>query len=250
VNRAVVPTSVGTSLLATRGLVSGYGRVETLHGVDVDIPGKGITAIIGPNGSGKSTLLKAVSGLIKPWSGSVTMAGEEIAGVAAHKLVPRGMCVVPQGRVVFPLLTVAENLRMSAFTVDSKAEIVRRIDEVYKFMPALADRRHQLASSLSGGEQVMLALAKVLMLKPRLLLVDEPSLGLSPMMVEFVYERLTNMAGDGLSILLVEQNVRKALEVSDQVIVLVLGEVRYCGTPQNLEGSVDLGTLFVEGKLS
>jgi len=239
-----------TPVLSTRGLVSGYGRVETLHGVDVDVPDRGITVIIGPNGSGKSTLLKAVSGLLKPWSGQVKFQDHDITGVAAHKLVPKGMCVVPQGRVVFPELTVEENLRMSAFTAGSRSVVAERLAEVYEFMPVLAQRSHMLASSMSGGEQVMLSLAKVVMLRPQLLLVDEPSLGLSPKMVDFVYEKLISMAGEGLATLLVEQNVRKALEVADHVVVIVLGQVKFQGTPAELESSLDLGTLFLEGKLA
>lgn len=170
---------MGDAVLSVRDLVSGYGRVETLHGVDIDVPSGGTTAIIGPNGSGKSTLLKSVSGLLRPWSGSVLLAGTDVTGLAAHDLVPHGMCTVPQGRVVFPLLTVEENLRMSAFTVRSRADVERRISEVYEFMPVLGERRGQPAGSLSGGEQVMLSLAKVIMLRPRLLLLDEPSLGLT-----------------------------------------------------------------------
>jgi branched-chain amino acid transport system ATP-binding protein len=230
--------------------VSGYGRVETLHGIDVDVPAGRTTAIIGPNGSGKSTLLKSIAGLLKPWSGSVVLTGTTITGVAAHRLVARGMCMVPQGRVVFPLLTVEENLRMSAFTVRARAEIENRIHEVFEFVPALADRRDQLAGSLSGGEQVMLSIAKVIMLKPRLLLLDEPSLGLSPKLVDFVYDRIGALREGGLTTLLVEQNVRKALDVADNVIVLVLGQVRFQGPPAELAATIDIGTLFLEGRIA
>lgn len=239
-----------TSILATRGLVSGYGRVETLHGVDIDVPAGRTTAIIGPNGSGKSTLLKSISGLLKPWSGSVDLSGIAITGLAAHRLVSHGMCTVPQGRVVFPLLTVEENLRMSAFTVRSRAQVESRIREVFEFAPALAERSDQLASSLSGGEQVMLSIAKAIMVKPRLLLLDEPSLGLSPKLVDLVYDRIGALREGGLTTLLVEQNVRKALDVADNVIVLVLGEVRFQGPPAELEATIDIGTLFLEGKIA
>ena len=245
------PTSpaVSTTALRTRGLVSGYGRVETLHGVDIDVPRGGITAIIGPNGSGKSTLLKAVAGLLKPWDGTVLLGDQDVTGLAAHTLVPRGMCMVPQGRTVFPFLTVEENLLMSAFTVRSSEEVQKRLAETYEFMPLLRDRRTQPASSLSGGEQVMLSVAKVTMLRPELLLLDEPSLGLSPKMIDFVYDRVRELTNDGLTTLLVEQNVRKALSVAGHIIVLVLGEVRFSGPPAELESSVDLGKLFLEGKL-
>jgi len=229
--------------------VSGYGRVETLHGVDIDVPWAGITAIIGPNGSGKSTLLKAVAGLLKPWEGTVLLGDHDVTGLAAHTLVPRGMCMVPQGRTVFPLLTVEENLLMNAFTVKSSEEVQRRLAETYEFIPLLKDRRTQFASNLSGGEQVMLSIGKVTMLKPELLLLDEPSLGLSPKMIDFVYHRVSELTSGGLTTLLVEQNVRKALSVASHMIVLVLGEVRFSGTPAELESSVDLGKLFLEGKI-
>jgi branched-chain amino acid transport system ATP-binding protein len=238
------------ALLETRGLVSGYGRVETLHGVDIDVPAGGITAIIGPNGSGKSTLLKAVAGIIKPWSGEVRLAGTDITNQPAHRRVGSGMSMVPQGRVVFPYLTVEENLRMCAFTIRSREEVNKRLAETYEFMPLLKERSRQFASSLSGGEQVMLSIAKVIMQKPQILLLDEPSLGLSPKMVDFVYSRIAELTSAGLTTLLVEQNVRKALSVASHVIVLVLGEVRFHGEVEELERTVDLGTLFLEGKIA
>jgi len=237
------------SALSTRGLVSGYGRIETLHGVDVDVPKSELTAIIGPNGSGKSTLLKAIAGLLKPWKGSVLLGEHEVTGLTAHAMVPRGLCMVPQGRVVFPELSDEENLEMSAFTVRDRTLVRERLEEAYEFFPVLGERRGQPASNLSGGEQVMLSIAKVTMVKPQVLLLDEPSLGLSPKMIDFVYERIRALVDGGLTTLLVEQNVRKALSVADHVVVLVLGEVRYSGTPADLERTIDLGTLFLEGKL-
>jgi branched-chain amino acid transport system ATP-binding protein len=239
---------VSNEMLTIRGLVSGYGRLQTLHGVDVDAPRGGVTAVIGPNGSGKSTLLKTVSGLLRTWRGSTQLDGEEIAGKPAHALVRKGMCMVPQGRVVFPQLTVEENLRMCGFSVRPEREVRQRVEQAVEFMPVLAQRRHQPANTLSGGEQVMLSLAKVVMLRPRLLLLDEPSLGLSPKMIDSVYEKLSELAAQGLTIMLVEQNVRKALSVADHVVVLVLGNVRYQGDATRLENEVDLGRLFVEGK--
>jgi branched-chain amino acid transport system ATP-binding protein len=235
--------------LTTKALVSGYGRVETLHGVDIEVPRGGITAVIGPNGSGKSTLLKSITGLLKPWSGEVLLDGENIAGRPAHKLVEVGMCTVPQGRVVFPLLTVQENLEMSAFTLRDRSEVNDRVAAAYDFLPVLGERRKQIASSLSGGEQVLLSIAKVIMQNPKILLLDEPSLGLSPKMMDFVYEKLRDLTSSGLTTFLVEQNVRKALEIADHMIVLVLGERRFMGTPQQVEQEVDLGTLFLEGKI-
>ncbi len=242
--------SANEILLSTRGLVSGYGRIETLHGVDIDVPAGSITAVIGPNGSGKSTLLKSICGLLKPWKGEVLLANENITGQPAHKLVERGLCTVPQGRVVFPFLTVEENLAMSAYAVKSRDEVARRTEAAYDFIPVLRDRNKQLANNLSGGEQVLLSVAKVIMQSPQMLLLDEPSLGLSPKMIEFVYEKIGELTRSGITTFLVEQNVRKALSVADHVIVLVLGELRYMGSPDKLESEIDLGKLFLEGKIA
>ncbi|MGC9665399.1 ABC transporter ATP-binding protein [Planosporangium sp. 12N6] len=236
------------TLLRTRDLVSGYGRQEILHGVDVDIPAGRITTIIGPNGSGKSTFLKTVAGLVPTWRGTTELEGTDVAGKPAHALVRHGMCMVPQGRVVFPFLTVEENLRMCGYTVRPSSQVRERIEQAYEFMPLLKERRDQLANTLSGGEQVMLSIAKVIMLRPRLLLLDEPSLGLSPKMINMVYDKVQLLAEQGLTTMIVEQNVRKALSVAGHVVVLVLGKVRYQGGVERLEQEVDLGRLFVEGK--
>ena len=238
------------NLLEVRDLVSGYGRIETLHGVSIDVPVGGITAIIGPNGSGKSSLLKSVSGLIRTWSGSVLLDGKDITNLAAHKLVSEGMTMVPQGRVVFPQLSVQENLTINAFTVKSKHVVQERLEEVYAFLPILSERRKQFAGNLSGGEQVMLSIAKVLMQKPKLLLLDEPSLGLSPKIVDFVYDRIQHLANNGVDVLVVEQNTKKALAIANHAVVLVLGDVRFEGTPDSLEKEIDLGTLFLEGRIA
>ncbi len=241
-------TANANALLSTKDLVSGYGRLQTLHGIDLKVPEGRITAIIGPNGSGKSTLLKTLCGLLRPWQGAVLFDGDDVAGQPAHALVRRGMCMVPQGRVVFPFLTIEENLRMSAYTVPSEREVRQRLDQAYQFLPRLAERRRQPANTLSGGEQVMLSLAKVVMQQPRVLLLDEPSLGLTPKLIDLVYEQVTTLAGEGLTTVIVEQNVRKALSVAAHVAVLVLGRLRYQGDPHRLESEVDLGRLFLEGK--
>jgi branched-chain amino acid transport system ATP-binding protein len=235
-------------MLQTRGLVSGYGRLETLHGVDVEVPRGQVTAVIGPNGSGKSTLLKTAAGLLRTWRGSTLLEGEDISGRPAHARVRRGLCMVPQGRVVFPFLTVAENLRMSAYPVRPERELAERAEQAYEFLPVLAERRNAQAHTLSGGEQVMLAIAKVIMQRPRLVLLDEPSLGLSPRLIDLVYQKVTELAASGITIMIVEQNVRKALAAAGNVVVLVLGNVRYQGDASRLADEVDLGRLFLEGK--
>ncbi len=238
------------SILEVKKLISGYGKVETLHGIDMSVPRGGITAIIGPNGSGKSSLLKSISGLIKTWDGNVFLDGKDVTNYPANKLVYEGITMVPQGRVVFPLLTIEENLIINAFAIKDKKVIQERLEKVYEFLPILSERRGQYAGNLSGGEQVMLSMAKVLMQNPKLLLLDEPSLGLSPKMVDFIYDKVQALAASGIDVLVVEQNVRKALQVADHVVVLVLGEVRYQGSPEELEKTVDLGTLFLEGKIA
>jgi len=238
------------NILEVKKLISGYGKVETLHGIDMSVPKGGLTAIIGPNGSGKSSLLKSISGLIKTWDGNVFLDGKDVTNYPANKLVYEGITMVPQGRVVFPLLTIEENLIINAFATKDKKVIQERLEKVYEFLPILSERRGQYAGNLSGGEQVMLSMAKVLMQNPKLLLLDEPSLGLSPKMVDFIYDKVQALAASGIDVLVVEQNVRKALQVADHVVVLVLGEVRYQGSPDEIEKTVDLGTLFLEGKIA
>lgn len=240
------PPADGNPILQTRGLVSGYGRVETLHGIDVDVPARGITTIVGPNGSGKSTLLKSVVGLLRPWEGDVLFDGRQVGGKAVHKLVREGLCLVPQGRVVFPNLTVEENLRISGFTLRDERVLNERLEAAFEFFPSLVQRRRYLANNLSGGEQTMLALGKAIMLSPRLLLLDEPSLGLSPKNMDMVFAHVVSLAERGMPILIVEQNVRKGLSVADHAIVLVLGVVRFEGRPDELESKVDLARLFLE----
>lgn len=232
-------------VLETVDLVSGYGRIETLHGVSITVPARGTTAIVGPNGSGKSTLLKTVMGLVRPWRGEVRFKGQNIAGVKTHQLVRRNLCMVPQGRVVFPMLTVEENLLMSAFTVRDASVVRVRLEEVFQLFPVLSERRRQDASTLSGGEQEMLAIAKAIMLRPELLLLDEPSLGLSPKLVDAVYEKLQYITALGTPTMIVEQNVRKVLEAASHVVVLVLGRVRFQGPREQLEREVDLQRLFM-----
>jgi branched-chain amino acid transport system ATP-binding protein len=231
--------------LWTEQLVSGYGRVETLHGVDIQVPVDGVTAIVGPNGSGKSTLLKTIMGLVPCWRGKVIFDNQNIAGLKTHNLARRGLCMVPQGRVVFPMLSVQENLLVSAFSVRDQRVVRTRLEETYQQFPALAERRLLLANNLSGGEQAMLALARATMLQPRVLLLDEPSLGLSPKVVNTVYEQLMRVTASGVPTLIVEQNVRKVLEVAGHVIVLVLGRVRFQGSRERLEREVDLERLFL-----
>jgi branched-chain amino acid transport system ATP-binding protein len=232
-------------MLHTAGLVSGYGRQETLHGVEVEVPKGKLTTVIGPNGSGKSTLLKTVAGLLRTWRGTTLLDGENVAGKPAHALVRRGLCMVPQGRVVFPFLTVEENLRMCGYTVRADRDVRQRINQSFEFFPVLAERRRQLANTLSGGEQVMLSIAKVVMLRPRLLLLDEPSLGLAPRLVEQVRDIIVQINQQGTSVLLIEQNAVMALAIANSGYVLETGKVVKEGLAADLLADEDIREFYL-----
>jgi branched-chain amino acid transport system ATP-binding protein len=202
-----------------------YGRLQALHGVSLEVPDGSIVAILGANGAGKSTLLKTVSGIVKPARGRVSFDGRELGGADSATVVAAGIIHCPEGRHVFPELTVDENLRMGAYAQPDLGELSR----VRALFPVLADRRGQAAGTLSGGEQQMLAIARALMARPKLLLIDEPSLGLAPVIVEQIFEILGTLRGGGVSIVLVEQNAALALEFADRAYVLAHGRLCYAG---------------------
>jgi len=232
-------------ILSAEELRVGYGGgYDVLRGVSLTISDVCITGIAGPNGSGKSTFLKAVAGLLRPRAGTVRFFGEDVTALPAYARVHKGLCFVSQGRVVFPFLTVEENLVTAGFTLKDPRLIQERIAEVYEFFPVLKERRRQTAHRLSGGEQTMLALAKALLLRPKLLMLDEPSLGLSPKFVDQIYERIVQIRQTGIPILIVEQNVRKLLTVVDRVCILALGRKQFEGTPSELLSQVDLTATF------
>jgi branched-chain amino acid transport system ATP-binding protein len=221
------------TMLAIAGLRSGYGKIEVLHGVDLTVAPGQIVALIGANGAGKTTLLKTISGLIRPASGTIAFAGEDIAGRPAHRIVGLGMSHVPEGRAVLKRMSVLDNLRMGAY-VRTDSEIARDIDAVMARFPALAERRHHLAGTLSGGEQQMLAIGRALVARPRLLLMDEPSLGLAPRLVTRIFLTLRELREEGKTILLVEQNARQALQVADYAYVMERGRIVLSGTGESL----------------
>jgi len=234
------------ALLEARDVVSGYGDAEILHGVDLDVAGREIVTIVGPNGAGKSTMMKAIYGLIDCWEGSVTFDGTDITDLRADKVTERGMCYVPQRENVFPTLTVRENLEMGAYI---KTE-VREADfeEVWDRFPILEERQNQKASSMSGGQQQMLALSSALMIDPDLLLVDEPSAGLAPDLVDDMFRRLVQIRDEtDTAILMVEQNARKALSVSDRGYVLDMGENEFEGSGAELLESDEVAELYLGG---
>jgi len=201
------------TMLTIERLRAGYGKIEVLHGVDLTIAQGQIVALIGANGAGKTTLLKTISGLIRPTAGTIAFAGEDIARRPAHKIVGLGISHVPEGRAVLKRMSVLDNLRMGAY-VRTDAEIERDIDAVLARFPALAERRHHMAATLSGGEQQMLAIGRALAARPRLVLMDEPSLGLAPRLVTLIFKTLRELRQEGKTILLVEQNARQALQIA------------------------------------
>ena len=215
-------------MLEIRNLSAFYGRVEALRALDMDVLGGSITTIIGANGAGKSTLLRAISGLIPTRYGSISFFGKDITNVQASRIVGLGISQSPEGRQVFGPLTVLENLRLGAFKRAGKtpgAEIERDLEKVYDLFPILKDRTRQAAGTLSGGEQQMLAIGRALMAKPRLLLLDEPSMGLAPKVIQEIFAVLADLHREGLTILLVEQDAKIALKMSDYGYVLKAGKV-------------------------
>jgi branched-chain amino acid transport system ATP-binding protein len=217
------------SMLSIAGLRAGYGKIEVLHDVSLNVEAGQIVTLIGANGAGKTTLLKTISGLIRPNAGSIHFESESIARRPAHKVVARGISHVPEGRAILKRMTVLDNLRMGAF-VRNDAEIARDIDAVFVRFPVLGERRAQMAGTLSGGEQQMLAIGRALVARPRLLLLDEPSLGLAPKFVTRIFLTLRELRQEGKTILLVEQNARQALQVADTGYVMERGRIAFSGS--------------------
>ena len=221
------------SMLSIAGLRAGYGRIEVLHDVALTVARGQIVTLIGANGAGKTTLLKTISGLIRPNAGSIDFEGESIARRPAHRIVARGISHVPEGRAILKRMTVLDNLRMGAF-VRRDAEVGRDIEAVFGRFPVLGERRAQMAGTLSGGEQQMLAICRALVARPRLLLLDEPSLGLAPKFVTRIFLTLRELKQEGKTILLVEQNARQALQVADTGYVMERGRIAFSGSGKAL----------------
>ncbi len=221
-------------LLEVRGLKVAYGGINAVKGIDLDVRAGEIVALIGANGAGKTTTLKALAGLLAPTAGSVHYDGQNVTGTPAFALVRRGLALVPEGRGVFARLTVEENLAMGAYIRDDKAGIAHDREHAYATFPRLAERRGQLAGTLSGGEQQMLAIARALMCKPRLLLLDEPSMGLAPIVVQKIFETIRTVAREGVTLLLIEQNARLALQTCDRGYVMESGLITLSGEAKSL----------------
>ena len=223
-----------------------YGVIPALHGVTLKVPKGSIVTLIGANGAGKSTLLRAISGLVAPHVGSILLEGSEIAGHPAHTIVSRGLAHVPEGRLVFPDLTVKENLMMGAYLRRDRREIIGDLEWVGEFFPRLRERIGQLAGTLSGGEQQMLAIGRALMGRPKCLLLDEPSLGIAPLLVETIFSRLVDLNRErGMTMLLVEQNASLALRVSDYAYVLETGRIHLEGPSVEIKNRPEVQAAYL-----
>jgi branched-chain amino acid transport system ATP-binding protein len=222
---------VTANVLEVADLVTAYGKIEALKGVSLAVAQGSITCLLGPNGAGKTTLMMTATGLLKPRRGSIRFGGEEIAGRAPHDIVARGVALVPENRLVFPSMTVTENLAAGAYQRNDKVAIAEDVERLFGRFPRLAERAEQQAGTLSGGEQQMLAVARALMSRPKLLLMDEPSLGLAPLVVEEIFRIVTELNRDGTTIFLVEQNAHMALQVAHHFYLMEQGRVTFSGTP-------------------
>ena len=211
-----------------------YGAIEALRGISMRVEQGEVVTLIGANGAGKTTTLRTITGLLAPRQGTVTFEGEDISGTATHKLVARGISMSPEGRGVFANLTVRENLQMGAYLQKNRSEIAAEMERCFKMFPRLKEREAQKAGTLSGGEQQMLAMGRALMSRPRLLLLDEPSLGLAPLVVHTIFEAIDDIRSKGTTILLVEQNAHAALKHSDRCYVLETGEITMEGPSKDL----------------
>lgn len=232
-------------MLTIKSLVAGYGKVPALSGVDIEVAAGELVTIIGSNGAGKSTLLRTISGLIRTMSGSIEFDGVDITNMRPDRVVETGIVHCPEGRHVFPQLSVFDNLRLGAYT--AKADFQERLDEVYTLFPRVAEREKQFAGSLSGGEQQMLAIGRSLMANPRLVMLDEPSLGLAPIVVEQVMAVASEIRDSGRTVLLVEQNAELALEVADRAYVLERGHIIESGPAAELAQSPTVKKAYLAG---
>ncbi|MBN2849718.1 MAG: ABC transporter ATP-binding protein [Erysipelotrichaceae bacterium] len=220
--------------LEIRNLKVNYGAIEALKGIDITVKEGSVVALLGANGAGKTTTLRTISGLIKPTGGSIQFLGKEISHLAADKIAAIGIAQSPEGRQVFRDLTVEENLKVGAFTVKSRKEVKANFQKVYGYFPVLKERKNQVASTLSGGEQQMLAIGRALMSSPKILLLDEPSLGLAPLIVRDILKIVTEIRDAGTTVIIVEQNAAQTLKIADYAYVLELGVIRTHGPAQEL----------------
>jgi ABC-type branched-subunit amino acid transport system ATPase component len=235
------------SLLELRDVHAGYGSIKILHGVSLHVNASEIVSVIGPNGAGKSTTFKVIMNLITHLGGTVEFDGRSLVGQRPDRVLALGLGYVPQGRVVFGTMTVRENLEMGAYLDRDRARVTASMEHVFSLFPRLAERRRQPAGSMSGGEQQMLSMGRALMMRPKALMLDEPSLGLSPRFVDEVFDTIVALARAGLTIMLVEQNAARALEISDRGYVLELGRNRFEGTGRDLLDDGEVRRMYLGG---
>ena len=235
------------ALLEVKDISVYYGVIQALKGISFDVEEGEIVALIGANGAGKTTTMQAIMGLIHPKTGSIYYNGERIDNIPTHKIVKMGMSEVPEGRHVFQELTVYENLMMGAYTIKEKEKIKEDVLEMFKLFPRLEERKNQIAGTLSGGEQQMLAISRALMSHPKLLLLDEPSMGLSPLLVNEVFDIIKHIHSEGTTILIVEQNAEKALQIADKAYVLETGNIILKGTGKELRDNDSVKKAYLGG---
>ena len=224
-----------------------YGAIHALKGISLEVNEGEIVTLIGANGAGKSTTLRTISGLLKPKTGSITFLGQDIAGVRAHEIVKKGISQVPEGRRVFAEMTVMENLDLGAFVRKDKAGIQQDLKHVFELFPRLEERKNQSAGTLSGGEQQMLAMGRALMSRPKLLLLDEPSMGLAPLLIKEIFNIIVDINKSGTTVLLVEQNANMALSIANRAYVLETGRITLSGKAQDLAASEDVRKAYLGG---
>ena len=237
--------STSAPLLSVRGLTLGYDRTDAVKGIDFDVHQGAVVTLIGANGAGKTTTLRGLSGLLKPRSGSIRFGDQELAGIAAHKTARLGIVQAPEGRQVFAGMTIAENLAMGAYLENDSAEVARRRENVLTRFPRLGERLSQSAGLLSGGEQQMLAMGRALMADPKLLLLDEPSMGLAPLFVEEIFNIVADLKREGRTILLVEQNAQAALEIADYAYVIESGRIKLHGRAKEIAENPEVAAAYL-----
>jgi branched-chain amino acid transport system ATP-binding protein len=236
-----------SALLSVRGLVLAYGKIMAVKGIDLDVDAGKVVCLIGANGAGKTTTLRGLSGLLRPKAGTVEFSGEVISRLPPHRIARLGVIQVPEGRQIFTRMSVAENLRIGAFAVTERSEIARRLDEVVAVFPRLGERLRQSAGLLSGGEQQMLAMGRALMANPNVLLLDEPSMGLAPKLVDEIFGLIAKLKAARRTILLVEQNARLALDVADDAYVLETGRIRLSGKARDIANDPQVLAAYLGG---
>ncbi len=236
---------MSSPILEVRDLRVDYGGIKALRGISLEVPEGQVVALIGANGAGKTTTLRAISKMLRPASGTIRFRGEDVTRLASHQLVARGMAHGPEGRGIFLNLTVRENLELGAYLRRDRAGIEADAEKAYALFPILAERRAQVSGTLSGGEQQMLAVARALMSRPKLLLLDEPSLGLAPQVVERIFAVLRDVSATGVSLLLVEQNAHKALQLAHRAYVLETGDIVMTGTGRELLASPEVRKAYL-----